>query len=317
MFEGFAHVWTPVMQAKRLRSGPTRVRIAGDDVVIFRGADNALGALVDRCPHRGVALSLGRVGSDGCLECPFHGWRFGTDGGNHHVPLNPDAKRELLAATPLPVRQIGDLIWIYTAAGTSAPSEPNVPEGLVMQGVARVYTERLWTAHWTRAMENMLDSPHLPFVHRRTIGRVYRKRMSPTSRMETTWEETPGGGRSQAILDGRETTAYLEFHKPNIMALHIPIPGQHLRIHALVVPIDNTHTQLTVVGSRGFARWSGLDPLFSRMNGRIADEDRAVVESSRPMEVPLLGVEPSVQTDRATLQFRKYYYETLRGSTAT
>ncbi len=31
----------------------------------------ALGALIDRCPHRGVALSRGRVTEKGTLECPF------------------------------------------------------------------------------------------------------------------------------------------------------------------------------------------------------------------------------------------------------
>ena len=33
-------------------------------------------ALVDRCPHRNLALSLGTVHPDGNLECAYHGWRF-------------------------------------------------------------------------------------------------------------------------------------------------------------------------------------------------------------------------------------------------
>jgi len=70
------------------------------------------------------------------------------------------------------------------------------------------------------------------------------------------------------------------------------------------------------VGSRDFARSPILDPLFAWMNGRIADEDRAVVESSGAPEAPAPGSEPSVRTDRATLQFRKYYYDVLRGSVA-
>lgn len=316
MFEGFAKVWTPLIPARRLGAAPLRIEVAGEAVVLFRGAGGVIGALIDRCPHRGVALSLGHVAPDGCLECPFHGWRFGTDGANAHVPLNPDARRDLLGATPLPVRQIGDLIWLFTAPGTQAPTEPNVPDGLTAPGIARVYVERLWEAHWTRAMENMLDSPHLPFVHRNSIGRIYRRRMTPTSRLDVSWETTPWGGRTKAILDGKDGGGFLEFHQPNIMALHIPIPGRHLRIHALVVPIDAVHTRLTVVGSRDFLAWRALDPIFARMNRRIADEDRAVVESSRPLEVPPPGQEPSVATDRATLQFRKYYYDTLRPSRA-
>lgn len=314
MFEGFANVWTPLTPAARLTARPLRVEVAGEAVVLFRTAEGAPAALLDRCPHRGVALSLGRVLPDGCLECPFHGWRFGADGANRHVPLNPDARRDLLGAVPLPVRIIGDLIWLYTAPGTKAPTEPHVPEGLVQPGITRVYTERLWQAHWTRAMENMLDSPHLPFVHARTIGRPLRRRMTPQSSLAVSWEDTSFGGRSQAVLDGAGGGGVLEFHRPNIMALHIPIPGRHLRIHALVVPVDGERTRLTVVGSRDFLRWPMLNPLFARLNGRIADEDRDVVQSSRPAEVPPPGMEPSVATDRATLQFRKYYYDTLKTS---
>ncbi len=316
MFEGFAHVWTPVALASRLGRAPVRVTVAGEPVVLFRTAGGAPGALIDRCPHRGVALSLGRVTADGCLECPFHGWRFAASGVNTHAPLNPDAKLDLLSATALPVRRIGEMIWIYTAPGEAAPVEPVVPLGLDGAGLSRIYVERDWACHWTRAMENMLDSPHLPFVHRRTIGRTLRRRMTTHSRMEISWEDTDFGGRATAILDDKGPGAVLEYFRPNIMALIIPVPGRHLRIHAVVTPAQAGRTRLTVVGSRDFARLGLLDPVFGWMNGRIADEDQAVVESSGPEEVPPPGAEPSLATDRATLQFRTYYHHHLRASAA-
>jgi len=69
-----------------------------------------------------------------------------------------------------------------------------------------------------------------------------------------------------------------------------------------------------VAASRDFLK-SGLpEGLFSAQNARIADEDRAVVESPFPSEVPPPGVEHSVGTDRATLQFRRYDDEALKGS---
>ena len=316
MFNGFAHVWSPLVLTRKLGRKPLRLILAGEPIVVFRDHTGGIGALIDRCPHRGVALSLGKVGSDGCLECPFHGWRFDISGANCRAPLNPDAKLELLGAVALPVREVGDMVWIYTAPGFQAPSEPLAPEGLTAPGLSRTYLDREWDCHWTRAMENMLDSPHLPFVHRRSIGRSYRRRMTPQSSMEITWESTPSGGRSQALLDGDDNAAFLEFYRPNIMALVIPIPGRHLRIHALVAPTETGRTRLTVVGSRDFVRSKLLDPLFSWMNGRIADEDRAVVESSGRQEAPPPGAEPSVRTDRATLQFRRYYHDVLRESAA-
>jgi len=315
-FKGFADVWTPVLQGRRLGARPVRLVVAGEAIVLFRNGQGAVGALLDRCPHRGVALSLGRVGSDGFLECPFHGWRFDVSGANRGVPLNPDARCETLGAAALPVREIGDLIWIYTRPGALKAGEPTVPDSLADPGLARTYVERDWACHWTRAMENMLDSPHLPFVHRRTIGRVYRRRMTPTSRMDIHWEDTDFGGRARAELDGESSGGHLEFYRPNIMVLHIPIPSRRLRIHAIVLPTEPGRTRLTVVGSRDFAKLRALEPLFRWMNGRIADEDQAVVESSGPDEVPPAGDERSVGSDRATLQFRRYYYGTLRGSGA-
>ena len=68
MFEGFANVWTPLIEARTVSQRPMRLVLAGEPVVLFRGANDAIGALIDRCPHRGVALSLGQVGPDGCLE---------------------------------------------------------------------------------------------------------------------------------------------------------------------------------------------------------------------------------------------------------
>ena len=46
------------------------------------------------------------------------------------------------------------------------------------------------------------------------------------------------------------------------------------------------------------------------------DEDRAIVESCGVAEAPPASAEHSVGSDLATLQFRRYYYETLRGSAA-
>ncbi|MEI7703339.1 MAG: aromatic ring-hydroxylating dioxygenase subunit alpha [Deltaproteobacteria bacterium] len=311
LFPGFERVWTPVLPSRRLKHSPVGIRLAGEKIVLFRGKDGAIGALVDRCPHRGVELSLGKVGEDGCLACPFHGWRFGADGTARLVPLNPDAKLERLGATALPVREIGELLWIYTAA-ESPPAEPVAPEALVEPGWRRTYLEVTWNCHWTRAMENMLDTPHLPFVHRSTIGRQLARIMTPSSRLEIDWEEMPWGGRQHARMDGKGELAWLDFHRPNMMALHIPIPGRRFRMHALVLPVDDRTTRLIVASARDFLTLPLLDPIFNKMNAIVAGQDQAVVESSDPVEVPVAGEEVSVATDRATLHFRKYYLSELR-----
>ena len=318
MFEGFAHVWSPVALARRLRKEPLAVRLAGERVVLFRDARGTPAALLDRCPHRGVQLSLGRLTESGCLECPFHAWQFNARGEACHIPLNPDAKRERLFATPLPVRELGGMLWVYTAAGTRAPAEPVLPDTLTRTGLARTHLEVEWNAHWTRAMENMLDSPHVPFLHAKTIGRFMRPYLRPDSRMDIHWEATSYGARTWAVLEGREAhdAGTLDFYRPNLMALNIPIPGKTFCIHAYAVPRTERTVSMLIIGARSFATWRLLNPFFNRTNRRIAHEDRAVVESSEPAETPEAAEERSVRTDRATLQFRRYYFEVLKPSSA-
>ncbi len=317
MFEGFANVWTPALVASEVGARPVSVTVAGEKIALFRDGKGVVGALVDRCPHRGVALSQGRVTDDGCLACPFHGWRFDARGDCTHVPFNPDAKRERLAAIALAAREIGGLVWIYTAPTADAPMEPSPPDTMVRDDVTRTWVQREWATHWTRAMENMLDSPHVPFVHRATIGGDQARRMTRDTRMVMRWTATDYGGAIGMTFDDDPEMEILEFHKPNIMVLKIPIPGRLFRMHAVCVPVSARVTRMIVVGARDFARPTLLNPFFNHTNRKILGEDQAVLESSDPPEVPPPSEERSVASDRPTLQFRKYYYDVLRGSAAS
>lgn len=317
MFKDFARVWSPVILAKRLGKTPLPVRFAGENLVFFRDGQQVAHALLDRCPHRGVKLSLGTVTSDGCLRCPFHAWEFAGDGTATHIPLNPDAKKERLGATALPTREIGGVLWVYTAPGVEAPTEPTVPDGLTMPGLARTFLEVEWNADWTRAMENMLDSPHVPFLHAGTIGRFVRPYLRRDSTMHVEWETTTYGGRTTSKLDGQpDSGATLDYFAPNVMVLNIGAPGKVFRMHSLCVPIETGRVRMIIIGVRSFATLPLLNPLFNHSNAKIAEEDRAIVESSFPVVVPPPALERSVRTDKATLKFRSYYFEQLVGSEA-
>ncbi len=314
MFDGFANVWSPVLVAKTLKRKPLAVTLAGEKLVLFR-SNGKVSALLDQCPHRGAQLSLGTVTAEGCLKCPFHEWQFGADGGVKHVPLNPDAKRDRLFASRFEARELGGLIWIYTAPG-AAPSEPVAPDGLTRPDLQKVYLQLEWNCHWTRAMENMLDAPHVPYVHRTTIGRPSQKRIKAASRMVVVWEPTAHGGHSTMDIDESNTSASLDFYMPNMMSLNVPIPNQTFRIQAICVPVGPKQTRMIIVGARSFAKAAVLNPLFNYANRYIAEQDRAIVEGSFPVQVPPAGEELSVATDRVTLQFRKYFYEQLASGSA-
>lgn len=314
MFHGFANVWTVIGLPRDFAPGKLHPRqVAGERIVLFRDAGGRLAALVDRCPHRGVALSLGKL-AEGVVECPFHGWCFDGAGACTRVPWNPDAKRENLSATALPVREAGGLVWLYT--GADPQDEPQVPPVLADPGVVLCGQAVRWQVHWTRAMENMLDSPHLPFVHKGSIGRGLARLVGGGGRMDVSWTPVAYGARIENQIDGRDGSARLDYRYPNAMELFIDPPGRTFRMLAVCLPESDTHTLMCIYTLRSFLRSRVFNPLFSWSNGRIAREDQAVLESSDPPMVPPAGQEKSVRTDAPTLAFRKLWFERLQDSHA-
>jgi phenylpropionate dioxygenase-like ring-hydroxylating dioxygenase large terminal subunit len=313
MFDGFARVWTPVALSGELGpSTPLGVQVAGTPIVLFRQQDGRPAALVDRCPHRGVALSLGKV-KDGCVACPFHGWRLDAEGQVRQVPWNPDAKLATLRGTPLAARELAGQIWVYTPL-TAATTEPEVNPILLQPGLRISGFRVTWKAHWTRAMENMLDWPHLPFVHRATIGKSMARQTD--ARLDVTMDEQPWGMSTKILIDGQPQPGSLDLRWPNQMNLHIGVPRRTLIMLVACVPVDREHTVMLLTMARSFLTSRLFDPFFHRANARIAAEDRAIVESSFPVEVPPAGQERSVRTDAPTLAFRRRYFAELHGSSA-
>jgi phenylpropionate dioxygenase-like ring-hydroxylating dioxygenase large terminal subunit len=314
MFEGFARVWTVVALSDELGAkAPLGVELAGTPVVLFRDASGKPAALIDRCPHRGVKLSLGKV-KNGCVECPFHGWQLDRDGHVCKVPWNPDAKLDKLGATSLPTREIAGQIWVYTDAVERPNEEPTVHESLLAPGVRVAGFSIDWATHWTRAMENMLDWPHLPFVHTSTIGRQMAK--TPDARMDIVSDERPWGLHTHITIDGAAQEGSLDLRWPNQMNLHLS-QGKRLMMMAVTcVPVDERRTRMLLTIARNYLTSPMFDWAFNWANARIASEDKLIVESSWPTQIPAAGDEQSVRTDKPTLQFRKRYFAELHGSSA-
>jgi phenylpropionate dioxygenase-like ring-hydroxylating dioxygenase large terminal subunit len=64
--------------------------------VLFRDDAGKPHALLNRCCHRGVQLSLGKV-VDGAIACRYHGWRYDGSGRCIHIPSLTADGRILLA----------------------------------------------------------------------------------------------------------------------------------------------------------------------------------------------------------------------------
>ena len=58
---------------------PLRVRLLGENMVVFRNTEGRIGALDELCPHRRASLAFGRNEECG-LRCLYHGWKFDVNG---------------------------------------------------------------------------------------------------------------------------------------------------------------------------------------------------------------------------------------------
>ncbi|MCV2369763.1 nitrite reductase small subunit NirD [Roseateles oligotrophus] len=69
----------PVLGSRRVQ------RAQGPQVALFRSSDDAVFALLDRCPHKGGPLSQGIVFGNK-VACPLHNWTIALDSGQAQAP---------------------------------------------------------------------------------------------------------------------------------------------------------------------------------------------------------------------------------------
>lgn len=237
-------------------TGPPLGRvIAGVPLVLFRSQGRAA-ALIDRCPHRNVPLSLGRL-VEGRLECAYHGWQFDCDGVCQKIPglVQEGAARERRAEACV-VREQDGLVWVCPEPGVTPEAEPFSPARLG-DDYARIVrvVEAEGTLHAT--LENALDVPHTAFLHRglfrggkkNQIRAVVRR--SP-DRVETEYVGEPApGGLAARILRGpnqRDTGTidhWDRFILPSVAQVEYKLgDATHFLITALCTPVSDFHTRL-------------------------------------------------------------------------
>jgi phenylpropionate dioxygenase-like ring-hydroxylating dioxygenase large terminal subunit len=315
MFDLLPNIWTPVLSIAEIERQPVAIELAGEKIVLFRNAHDEIAALLDRCPHRGAALSLGRVNENGCLECPYHGWTFDRDGACTHVPLNKPTEIKLakLQVVSLPTRVIAGLVWVFTGQG-EAP-KPQLPDSLMGSTESYFIHHEVWNAHWTRVVENLMDYAHLPYVHRTSFGGEIVKNATPAgSFVKFKITQTERGVQFFNCLHSIESDLAIEpglasdWHQPNLVVLKFDEmeTGAPIRMHAFAIPINQGQTRYllafqllapyAVEVAKGF-----LPPIV---------EDRIMIESQSGVIPTTIG-ECNVPSDQATMLFRRWYHQTI------
>ena len=88
--------WFMVGWSAEYQRGDVRpLRYFGEDLVAYRDDSGELHVLSGHCRHLGAHIGHGGKVVGDCVECPFHGWRWGPDGTNRYIPYQPDRPNAL------------------------------------------------------------------------------------------------------------------------------------------------------------------------------------------------------------------------------
>lgn len=161
--------WYPIAFAHELDDWPVKkVRLLGEDLVLYRDGSGNLGLLHELCPHRRASLVYGPVEEVG-IRCGYHGWLFDHTGRCLEQPAEPKEAtfKERVTTTAYRVEELGGMLWAYLGP-EPAPLLPRY-DVFVMDGLRDV-GHCVLPVNFMQIMENAVDPTHVEWLH----GRYFR-----------------------------------------------------------------------------------------------------------------------------------------------
>jgi nitrite reductase/ring-hydroxylating ferredoxin subunit len=186
--------WQPVAFLQELTNVPTRIRVLGEDLVVFRDGRGEIGVLELHCSHRGASLEFGVIGERG-IRCFYHGWLYDTDGTVLETPAGaPLCNAGKICHGAYPVHVFHDLIFIYMGPPALKPPFPMLdvydhPDLTVEPALERT---GVMECNWLQIQENGMDPAHTAFLHVLVSGtqRGFSDEMGVLPHMEFIRNET-------------------------------------------------------------------------------------------------------------------------------
>jgi phenylpropionate dioxygenase-like ring-hydroxylating dioxygenase large terminal subunit len=261
--------------------------LLGERVVVGRTRAGEAFVLSDICPHRAALLSAGRMhreadGTD-TLECPYHGWRYGPDGGCRAIPSLASAGDIDIAKIRVrryPVAESQGMVFAWVSSNPRFEGEPPKPpptfEGVV-GGAPKAVASAVFDVHVDHANVMLVDPSHAPFVHAnwwwRSAGSQHlkSKRFSPVEAGFVMERHPPSRNSRPYVLFGGEPLTEITFRLPGIRWEHVAVGKRQFLSLAFLTPLNKTQTGMTQI------IWSD-HPMASVVSGFIAHGARKFLE---------------------------------------
>lgn len=160
--------WIPVCAIEEVAEpgcDPVKIRLFGEDLVVFRDASGTLGLVEELCPHRRASFVYGRNEGDG-LRCLYHGWKIDVTGTIREMPSEPSDCKMVgkLKSKAYEVREGAGLVWTYMGPAEHKPAFD--PLAFTANRDARVSIAKVVVnANWAQVLEGAIDSAHSSSLH--------------------------------------------------------------------------------------------------------------------------------------------------------
>jgi phenylpropionate dioxygenase-like ring-hydroxylating dioxygenase large terminal subunit len=253
--------WLPIALSEDATTRPRKVRLLGEDLVLFRDTSGRPGLLYPRCLHRGTSLYYGKVEEQG-IRCCYHGWLFDVQGHCLQQPCEPQGglKREAARQPWYPVQERYGLVFAYLGPPARKPVLPRVESlealaaGESVQGFrdsgnlfdSDIEFKDGVPYNWLQAWENIMDPYHVYILHSTFTEVQFHDAFKRIPKVEF---ERAGNGviyhARRELENGRQLDRVSHAFLPNMSIIpSIDLAPGKARGAQWWVPFDDTHYML-------------------------------------------------------------------------
>ena len=165
MGELMRRYWQPIAVASMLDDNPVKkIRILGEDLVLYRDLSGEMGLIRPNCAHRLVNMEFGIPVEHG-IRCPYHGWCYDASGQCTDTPFEPanSKLKDNVNIGGFPVQTLGGLVFAYLGPDP-APLLPKW-DFLMLENSIRQVGVTIVPCNWLQCHENSADPYHNTYCH--------------------------------------------------------------------------------------------------------------------------------------------------------
>ncbi|EJL30804.1 ring-hydroxylating dioxygenase, large terminal subunit [Caulobacter sp. AP07] len=184
-----------------------------ETVIIMRDHKGGIKAFSAACRHRGypVASGAGNCGKKGFV-CPYHGWRYRTDGTLAAAPYMQEGYSPEGESLPEFAVDVWQGFVFFNFDRDAEPLSPRLktldavlePFGLASMKCSTM-REKAWPGNWKATLDNFTEAYHQPYVHPTTFEPMAPARKGIYEDVDGPynlfWLPAPDGGSIDTFFD--------------------------------------------------------------------------------------------------------------------